>query len=39
MRTPGAASVTTTRRDGSVIHLTMKLAAPRGVLTWYRDDL
>ena len=39
MRTPGAATVAKTRRDGSVIHLTMAVSPPAGVLTWGGDDL
>jgi RimJ/RimL family protein N-acetyltransferase len=39
MRTPGAATVTKTRPDGSVIHLTMAVSPPGGVLTWFGDDL
>jgi RimJ/RimL family protein N-acetyltransferase len=39
MRTPGVATVTETRRDGSVLHLTMAVAPPSAVLTWYGDDL
>jgi RimJ/RimL family protein N-acetyltransferase len=39
MHTPGAVTVTTTRRDGSAIHLTMAVMPPGAVLTWIGDDL
>jgi RimJ/RimL family protein N-acetyltransferase len=39
MGTPGAATVTQTRRDGSVLHLTMAVSQRDGVLTWPGDDL
>jgi RimJ/RimL family protein N-acetyltransferase len=39
MRTPGAVTVMTTRRDGNVIHLTMAVTPPGAVLTWIGDNL
>ena len=39
MHTPGAVTVMTTRRDGSVIHLVMAVTPPGAVLTWIGDDL
>jgi RimJ/RimL family protein N-acetyltransferase len=39
MRTPGAVTVTNTRRDGNVIHLTMAVTPPGAVLTWIGDNL
>jgi RimJ/RimL family protein N-acetyltransferase len=39
MRTPSAATVMKTRRDGSAIHLTMAVTPPGAVLTWFGDDL
>jgi RimJ/RimL family protein N-acetyltransferase len=38
MHTPGAAVVARTRHDGNVIHLTMQIAPPGAVLTWFGDD-
>ena len=38
-RTPGAVTVMTTRRDGSVIHLAMAVTPPGAVLTWIGDNL
>jgi GNAT superfamily N-acetyltransferase len=39
MHTPGAVTVTKTRRDGRVIHLTMAVTPPSAVLTWIGDNL
>lgn len=37
-KTPRAATVTSTRRDGSVVHLTMQVTPPSADLTWFGDD-
>jgi hypothetical protein len=37
MHTPGAVTVTTTRRHGRVVHLTMAVTPPGAVLTWIGD--
>ena len=39
LHTPGAVTVMKTRRDGSVIHLTMAVTPPGAVLTWIGDNL
>ena len=39
LQTPGAVTVTKTRHDGNVIHLTMAVTPPGAVLTWMGDNL
>ncbi len=36
--TPTAATVVGSRRDGSVIHLIMRVTPPSAELTWFGDD-
>ncbi|MDQ6857309.1 MAG: GNAT family N-acetyltransferase [Candidatus Dormibacteraeota bacterium] len=39
LHTPGAVTVTKTRHDGNVIHLTLAVTPPGAVLTWMGDNL
>ncbi len=39
LQTPGAVTVTKTRRDLNVIHLTMAITPPGAVLIWIGDDV